>query len=99
MTQKKALVTLIIVYLLIGSLLNAYACAFPSLGQDGAPPDIPCAGIPWTPIILFSWPLFGVFSLSAGDVWDAVPSVVGIILMLAATFILQKQTTKNATKS
>jgi len=68
MTLKTLFLIVTILYLLVGAGFQIYSCATYPEGsiEDGTGPDIPCAGIPWTPIIIFGWPLIGMFSLIYG---------------------------------
>lgn len=91
MTTRRAGYTLLITYLTIGLSMQLVSCAWPSLGQDGQPSDIPCAGIPWSFFIVLQWPLLAFFSLSLGDFKPmSITGLVGIVVMVVLIFLLRR---------
>lgn len=85
---------IVIAYVAIGVLYNVATCATwnMQLGQDGSPPDIPCAGIPWTPMMVAGWPLFVVSDLlvfSDNQVISPIKNfLVGAFTILVASAII-----------
>ena len=55
-------------YLAFGIGYQIWTCATWSarLGQDGLPPDLPCAGMPWTAMNVGLWPIYSARDLQGG---------------------------------
>lgn len=56
-TSRSLLIAAFVVYFGAGIFFQVQTCLNPDGNGDGYPSDIPCAGIPWTPLIIVGWPI------------------------------------------
>jgi len=61
------LLLFVLVYFFFGVAYQITVCLYSGYrAAAGNPSDLPCAGFPWTPMILACWPLFAFGTLIAG---------------------------------
>jgi hypothetical protein len=86
--SSKLFLTALVLYLVLGIGYQIWTCATwsSSLGQDGLPPDIPCAGIPWTILVVGLWPANSFSELRSGHPLAAASLVAafGLVILLFA---------------
>lgn len=91
MTTRRAGYILLITYLAIGLAIQAVSCAWPSLGQDGQPSDVPCAGIPWSFFVILQWPLFAFFEIAVHHMTPiGIAGLLGIGVMLILIVLFRR---------
>ena len=83
-SSRSFFIAALVLYLVFGIVYQVWTCATwtTNLGQDGYPPDIPCAGVPWTIFIVSLWP--GYSSL---DLWYGHP-MAGALFVAAFLVVL-----------
>lgn len=99
MTTRRAGWILIITYVVIGLAMQTVSCAWPSLGQDGQPSDVPCAGIPWSFFVILQWPLFAFFEIAMRQMTSlGITGLLGLGVMIALVILFRRfRVTKKTT--
>lgn len=83
-TSRILLIAAFVVYLSAGIFFQIYTCTNPDPNGDGYPSDIPCAGIPWTPLIIVGWPIM-IIGFAYGQF---APAGFALGFLLLAGFLL-----------
>jgi hypothetical protein len=87
--KTKIIITFITLYLIFGVLYQIYTCSFEKTS------DISCSGIIWTPLIIFAWPLFGLFDLSYGFIVRGLITIIAFILIITISYFMFRRKPKN----
>lgn len=83
-SSSKFFLLAVALYLVCGIAYQLWTCATWSsnLGQDGFPPDIPCAGIPWTIFTVGLWPAYSSHDLRHGHPLAGALFVVAFVVVV-----------------
>ncbi|MEK6917939.1 MAG: hypothetical protein AABW51_03235 [Nanoarchaeota archaeon] len=84
----KPVIVFITLYLIFGILYQIYTCSFEK------PSDISCSGITWTPLVILSWPLFGLFDLIYGFIIRGLITTIAFILIIAISYLVFRRKSK-----